>query len=167
MFIVLALNCLFLVWMSLPTTYWSSVVQLPPLTFAGCVTPLCQTKKLFCLFAYCGFFYPLQCVYSLSLSLMACTWWFQLILTSFGWHVIPAGHFPQNSLSKIPRIGFFPLPTARPCPLIHDPPLLILARYRLVVPMCRACFTFFTRRSCICRVLEIGMYVLLCTFGFL
>ena len=44
-------------------------------------------------------------------------------LASFGWHVIPAGHFPQNSLSKNSRIGFFPLPTARPCPLTHDPPL--------------------------------------------
>ena len=43
-------------------------------------------------------------------------WWFQLILTSFGWHVIPAGHFPQKSLSKNPRIGFSPLPTVRPCP---------------------------------------------------
>ena len=107
------------------------------------------------------------CVLSLSLSLMACTWWFQLILTSFRWHVIPAGHFPQKSLRKKPRIGFFPLPTPRPCPLTHDPPLPILARYRLVVSGSRACFTFFTRCSCTCRVLEIVLYVLLCTFGFL
>ena len=96
-------------------------------------------------------------MYSLSLSLMACTWWFQLILTSFGWHVIPAGHFPQNSLSKIPKIGFFPLPTARPCPLTHDPPLPILARYKLVVSGSRVCFTFFICCSCICRDLEIGL----------
>ena len=101
------------VWVSLLTTYWSLVVQLPPLTCAGCVAPLCQTKKAILFVACCGFFYPLQCVCSLSLSLMASTWWFQLILTSFGWHVIPAEHFPQKSLSKNPRIGFFPLPTVR------------------------------------------------------
>ena len=106
-------------------------------------------------------------MYSLSLSLMACTWWFQLILTSFRWHVIPAGHFPQKSLSKNPIIGFFSLPTAKPCPLTHDPPFPILAGYRLVVPKSCACFTFFNRRSCICHVLEIGMYVLPCTFSFL
>ena len=112
-------------------------------------------------------FYPLQCLCSLSLFLMACTWWFQLILASFGWHVFPAGHFPQKSLSKNPRIGFFPLPTARPCSLTHDPPLLILAGYRLVVPGSCVCFTFFACCSCICRDLEIGLYVLPCTFGFL
>ena len=103
----------------------------------------------------------------LSLPLMACTWWFQLILVSFGWYVIPTGHFPRKNLSKNPKIGFFLLPTARPCPLIYDPPLLILAGYRLVVPVCRACFTFFTRHSCICCVLELVLYVLSCTFGFL
>ena len=107
------------------------------------------------------------CALSLSLSLMAYTWWFQLILTSFGWHVILVGHFPQKSLSKNPKIGFFPLSTTRPCPLTHDPPLPILAGYRLVVPRSRVCFTFFTRRLCICRILEIGLYVLPCTFGFL
>ena len=94
---------------------------------------------------------------SLSLSLMASTWWFQLILTSFGWHVIPAGHFPQKSLNKNPIIGFFPLPTTRPCPLTHDPPLPILAGYRLVVLGSRVCFTFFICYSCICCDLEIGL----------
>ena len=122
---------------------------------------------LFCLFACCGFFYQLQCVCSLSLSLMACTWWFQLILASFGWHVIPIGHFSQKNLSKNPRIGFFPFPTARPCPLTHDLPLLILAGYKLVVPRSCMYFTFFVYCSCICRDLEIGLYVLPCTFGFL
>ena len=136
--------------------------------------PLDKEGYFVCLFVCCGFFYPLQCVCSLSLSLMACAWWFQLILASFGWHVIQVGHFPQKSLSKNPRIGFFfslslsfSLPTARPCPLTHDPPLPLLAGYRLVVLESRACFTFFTRCSCICRVLEIGLYILPCTFGFL
>ena len=74
---------------------------------------------------------------------------------------------PQKSLSKNPIIGFSPLPTARPCPLTHDPPLLILAGYRLVVPGSCACFTFFACYLCICRDLEIGLYILPCTFGFL
>ena len=106
-------------------------------------------------------------MYSLSLSLMACTWWFQLILTSFGWHVIPAGYFPQKSLSKNPIIGFFPLHTARPCPLTHDPPLPILAGYKLVVLGSRVCFTFFICYLYICCDLEIGLYILPCTFGVL
>ena len=98
---------------------------------------------------------------------MAYIWWFQLILASFGWHVIPAGHFPQKSLSKNPIIGFFPFPTTRPCPLTHNPPLPILAGYKLVVPGSRVYFTFFICCSYICRHLEIGLYVLPCTFGFL
>ena len=88
---------------------------------------------------------------------MACTWWFQLMLTSFGWHVIPARHFSQKSLSKNPIIGFFPLSTARPCLLTHDPPLPILDRYRLVMPGSHACFTFFICCSCICRDLKISL----------
>ena len=107
------------------------------------------------------------CLLSLSLSPMACTWWFQLMLTSFGWHVIPARHFSQKSLSKNPIIGFFPLSTARPCLLTHDPPLPILAGYRLVVPGSRVCFTFFICCLYICHDLEIGLYVLPYTFGFL
>ena len=76
--------------------------------------------------------------------------------------------FPPKNLSKKTIIGFFfSLPITRPCPLTHDPPPLILARYRLVVPGSCVCFTFFTRHSCICRVLEINLYVLPCTFGFL
>ena len=38
-------------WVSLSTTYWSLVVQPPPLTCADCVAPLYQTKKAICLFA--------------------------------------------------------------------------------------------------------------------
>ena len=78
--------------------------------------------------------------------------------------------FPPKELSKNPIIGFFPLPTTIPCPLLpltHDPPLPILVEYRLVVSRSCACFTFFACCSCICRDLEIGLYVLLCTFGFL
>ena len=131
-----------------------------------CRSPLLDKEGYFvCLLAVA--FSTRYSVCALSLSLMTCTWWFQLILAPFGWHVIPTGHFPQKSLSKNPRIGFFPLPTARPCPLTHDSSLPILAGHRLVVLGSCACFTFFTCRSCICRVLEIGPYVLPCTFGFL
>ena len=58
---------------------------------------------------------------SLSLSLVACTYWLQLSFASFGWYVIPAGHFPQKSPSKNLKIGFFPFPTTKPCPLTSDP----------------------------------------------
>ena len=45
-------------------------------------------------------------VLSLFLSLMACTWWFQFIFTSFRQYVIPTGHFLQKSLSRNLKIGF-------------------------------------------------------------
>ena len=45
-------------------------------------------------------------VLSLFLSLMACTWWFQFIFTSFRQYVIPTGHFLQKSLSSNLKIGF-------------------------------------------------------------
>ena len=122
-----------------------------------CCSPLPNKEGYFVHLLAVAFLLVTVCVLFLSLSLMACTWWFQLILTSFGWHVVPAGHFPQKSLSKDPRIGFFPFPPTRPCPLTHDPPLPILAGYRLVVFGSRVCFTFFVYCSCICRDLEIGL----------
>ena len=79
----------------------------------------------------------------------------------------PSRTFPPKEHEQDPQNRFFFFPTARPCPLTHDPLLPILAGYRLVVPGSRTCFTFFTLRSCICRVLEIGLYILSCTFGFL
>ena len=74
---------------------------------------------------------------------MACTQWFQLILASFGRYVIPTRHFPQKSLSRNPRIGFpfFSWPDHALLPLTYDPPLLVLARYRLVVSEPYACST--------------------------
>ena len=57
-------------WVSLLTTYWSSVVQPPPLTYAGCATPLCQTKKAILFVCLLWLFLPVTvCVLSLSLSL--------------------------------------------------------------------------------------------------
>ena len=120
--------------------------------------PSAKQKRLFCLFACYGFFYPLQCVCSLSVSIPH---GIHLVVPThhcFFWvHFIPTGHFPQKCLSKNLRIGFFPLPTARPCLLTHDPPLPILDRYRLVMPGSHACFTFFICCSCICRDLKISL----------
>ena len=67
--------------------------------------PITKQRRLFCLLAHCGILIHPR-VGVLSLSLMACTQWFQLILTSFGWYVIPAGHFPPKNLSGNPIIGF-------------------------------------------------------------
>ena len=83
-----------------------------------CRSPLLDKEGYFVCLLVMGFSTRYS-VCALSLSLMACTWWFQLILTSFGWHFIPVRHFSQKSLSKNPIIGFFPLPTTRPCPLTH------------------------------------------------
>ena len=154
----------------MPTTYWSSVVQPPPLTCAGCAAPLCHTKNaiLFVCLLWL-FLLVIVCVLSLSLSFPH---GMHLVVPThlyFFWVAChPSRIFPSKELEQEPRNKFFsPLPTARPCPLTHDPPLPILARYRLVVPGSRTCFTFFVCCSCICRDLEIGLYVLPCTFGFL
>ena len=129
--------------------------------------PSARQRRLFCLFACCGFFYPLQCVYSLSIP----HGMYLVVPTHpyFFWVAChPSRIFPLKEHEQEPQNRFFFFfPTARPCPLTHDLPLPILAGYRLVVPGSRACFTFFTLRSCICRVLEIGLYILSCTFGFL
>ena len=113
----------------------------------------------------------MMCVLSLSLSLYIPHGMHLEVLTDpcFFWVACyPNRTFPPKEFEEEPRIVFFfPLPTTRPCPLTHDPPFPILVGYRLVVPWSRVCFTFFTRRSRICCVLEIGLYVLPCTFGFL
>ena len=99
----------------------------PPLICAGNATSHYQTKSSILFACSPWHSYPDKGGHSLSLSLMACTYWFQLIILSFGWYVIPAGHFTQKSLSGNPRIGSPLLPTARPYPLLpltHGPPLL-------------------------------------------
>ena len=81
----------------------------------------------------------------------------------------PSRTLPPKEPEQEPHNIFFPL-GARPCsllPLTHDPPLPILAGYRLVVSESCACFTFLACCLCICRDLEIGLYVLACIFGFL
>ena len=144
------------------------MVQPPPLTYADCAAPLCQTKKTILFVYLLWLFLPVTvCVLSLSF--------------------FPSWHTPGVSNSSLLLLGsmssqqdispkgseqeshnrFFPLPTTRPCPLTHDPPLSILVGYKLVVAGSRVCYTFFVYCSCICRDLEIGLYVLPCTFCFL
>ena len=54
----------------------------------------------------------------------------------------PSRIFPPKELERQPQNRLFPLPTARPYPLLsltHDPPLLVLAGYRLVMSRPCAC----------------------------
>ena len=81
-----------------------------------------QTKRTILFISLPWHPYLLWCRCSFSLSLMACTQWFPLTLTYSRRYVIPAEHFPQKSLSRNLKIGFFPLPTAIPYPLTYDPP---------------------------------------------
>ena len=86
--------------------------QPPPLTCAGCATPYYQIKKTVLFTCSPWHSYLPQCGHPFLLSLMACTYWFQLILPSFGWYVIPAEHHYQKNLSRNLRIdfSFSPLP---------------------------------------------------------
>ena len=102
--------------------------QPPPLLCAGCATFHSQTKGvLFYFLAFHGILIQIRVGYSLLLTPMVCTQQFQFIFLSFGWYVIPTGHFPQKSLSGNPRIDFPLFPTARSYPLVpltHGPPRL-------------------------------------------
>ena len=40
------------------------------------------------------------------------------MFTSFGWYIIPVGHFPPKSLSRNPRRGSPLLPITRPHPIL-------------------------------------------------
>ena len=83
-----------------------SIAQPPLLTCARCTTPYYQTKKIILFACSPWHSHPEKGGHPFSLlSLMACTWWFQLTIFSFGWYVIPARHFPQKSLSGNPRIS--------------------------------------------------------------
>ena len=148
----------------MPTTIGLSVAQPPPLTCVGYAT---RQRRLFYLFVYRG---TLTCydmgALSLFLFLMACTQWFQLILTSFRWYVIPTGYFPQKSLSRNPRIGFPLSPSSDYAllPLTHDPPLPVLARYRLVVSRPYACSTSVYVQNLLAVHAFAVVRMLVCTF---
>ena len=64
------------------------------------------------------------------------------MFASFGWYVIPVGHFSQKSLSGNPKIGSPLLPTAKPHPLLPQtcdpPPLYWLAIGKWCLSLVRA-----------------------------
>ena len=109
-----------------------------------CQSPSLDKEDYFVCFFVVALLPAMMWVLSLSLSLMVCTLWFQLILISFGRYVISVGHFPQKSLSRNPRIGFplSLLPDHTLLPLTCDPPLPVLVGYRLVMFRPCACSTF-------------------------
>ena len=95
-----------------------------PLLVRLCATPHHQTKENYfvCLFAVAPF---LTMVWVLSFFFLPIPHGMHLVILtqfcSFGWCVIPAGHFPQKSPRRNLKIGFSPLPIAKPCPLTSDP----------------------------------------------
>ena len=104
-----ALATFFQVWLSFQTIHWfvNFHHHLPVLVMPH---PITKQRILFCLLVHHGIpiwnkvgilsHYPSWHAPSGS------------IFPSFGWYVIPAGHIPQRSLSRNPRIGspFSPLP---------------------------------------------------------
>ena len=108
-FTVLALNYICLVWVSLPTTYWSSVVQPPLLTYAGCAAPFCQTKKTILFVCLPWLFYPLRCVCSLfipySMHLVVPTHPYFFWVACY-----PSRTFPLKEPEQKPQNKLFPSP---------------------------------------------------------
>ena len=84
-----------LLFQPLTTFVWSGCTCQPPLVH---LCWLChsyhQTKRTILFVCLPWHPYLLRCGCSLSVSLMACTQWFPLTLTSFRRYVIPVGHFP-------------------------------------------------------------------------
>ena len=96
-----------------------------------CHSSSLDKRKLFCLFVYRV---TLFCYGVGAFSLPISHGMHPVVpaqFCSFGWYVISAGHFPQKSPNRNLKIGFFPLPTVKPCPLTSDP-CPVLAGYRLV-----------------------------------
>ena len=89
----------------------------------------------------------------------------------FFWVVChPSRTFFPKELEQEPQNRFFLSPHCQAMSSLtsdHDPPLPILTGYRLVVSGSCTYFTFFACCSCICRDLEIGLYILPCTFSFI
>ena len=104
---------------------------------------------------------------SLFLSLMACTYWFQFILASFGRYVIPTRHFPQKSLSRNPRPpnhALLPLThdlTTSCIGWVHAKDVWALRMLHFYVCLKSVCY------SCVCRGLEARLLSLPFIFDFL
>ena len=136
-------------WVSLPTIYWSAVVQPPPLTCANYAAPLYQTKKaiFFCLLAVA--FLPVTvCVLSLSLSLSIPHGMHLVVPTHpyFFWVTChPSRTFPPKEPEQEPQDRFFSSPHCQIMPSYLWPmtsPCPVLAGYRLVIYGPCTCFTF-------------------------
>ena len=103
-------------WVSLPTTYWSSVVQPPPLTCVGCASPFCQTKNAILFVCLPWLFLSITvCVLSLSfphgmhlvVPTHPCSFWVAC-------H--PSRTFPPKEPEQKPHNRFFPFPHRQTMP---------------------------------------------------
>ena len=107
--------------------YWSVYVPLP----------IARQKKNYfvCLFVCRG---TLSC-YGVGAFSLSIPYGIHLVvpaqLCSFGWYVIPTGHFPQKSLSRNLKNRFFPFPHCQTMPSYLWPmtsPCPVLVGYRLL-----------------------------------
>ena len=122
----------------MPTTISLSVVQPPPLTCTGCAIPHHQTKKtIFFFFFFCRGIPTCYGVSALSLPIPHGMHLVVPIHIYFFWTVChPSETFPPKEPKQESQNRFSPLPTSRPCPLLpltHNPPLPVLAGYKLVI----------------------------------
>ena len=98
--------------------------------------PITKQRRLFCLFVCHG---TLTCYGVGALSLPIPHDMHLVVPTHLYFFLAvchPSRTFPPKELEQEPQNRFSPLSTARPChllPLTHDPLLLILAKYRLVI----------------------------------
>ena len=103
-------------WVSLLTTYWSSVVQPPPLTCTGCTAPLYQIKKAILFVCLSWLFLPvIVCVLSLSFP-----HGMHLVVSThpyFFWVAChPSRTFPPKEPEQEPHNRFFPSPHCQTMP---------------------------------------------------
>ena len=143
-FTILAFNYLYLVWVSLSTTIGLLVVQPLSLTCAGCSTPPSPDKEDYFVSLLTGVFlsttmwvFPLPIPHGMHLVVPTHPYFFWAICH-------PSRTFSLKELEKEPQNRLSSLPTTRPypfLPLTHDPPLPVLAGYRLVMFGPCACTT--------------------------
>ena len=106
--------------------------------------PITRQRRLFCLFVYRGI--P-TCYGVGTLSLPISHGMYLVVPTHICFFQAvchPSRTFPPKELEQEPQNRFSPLPTTKPrplLPLIHDPPLPVLAGYRLVMFGLCACST--------------------------
>ena len=147
-----------LLFQPLTTFVWSRCTGRPPLVQL-CVTPHRQTKESYyvCLSAVTPFLATVW-VPSLSLSLMACTQWFQLNYTRLGGMSSQQDTSPKKALVGTSKIGFplSPPPNHALLPLTHDLTVSCIGQvqvgevWALRVPLFHVC-PKSACCSCVCR----------------